>query len=150
MFDFKNADSVVVDFPTKLYWSIAGTITFLLIIGQLFLAFPEWTTKAVEAIGWDILEKSRLYTDSKERSAEKDKLIMERNTWNSVVRRGTDESQLSGKTQTMEGHSLSNTSAPKITEPANQNGELQNGQQGLVSLPLERVTQPVLRGEALV
>lgn len=90
MFDFKSTESVIVALPSKLYWSIAGSVTLLLLIGQLFLTFPEWTVNAIEFMHLSCLKNSRLYKEERTRKQEKDKQMQEKN---SVVRRRTDESE---------------------------------------------------------
>ena len=145
MFDFKNTENVVVGFATMLYWSITGAITFLLILGQLLLAHPKWIITIFDWIDWDWLKKSRLYTESKKRSEEKETLTMERK---SVVRRS--ESQLSENTQTTTGQNLSNGSAVKTTRPENQNVKLQNGGAQATPLHFGRAAQPMPTGPALV
>lgn len=147
MFDFTRAENVVVDLPFKLYWTIAGSVTVLLIVGQLFLANPEWITKTVDSLGWDFLKETRLYTASLERSSEKEKLTAERN---SVVRRGTSESRLSGKTQTTEGQSLRNGSLFKAAESGKQNGNQPTNHSRKTWSPFGRGVRQAPKGEGHV
>jgi hypothetical protein len=137
MFDFKNTESVVVGFPTKLYWSVAGTLTVLLLIGQLFLTFPEWTTNTIDFMGWNRLKNTRLYTEAMKREGEKQKSIMEKN---SVVRRGTGKSGLSGKTQNSEQRP-SKQPANGMNGPRIENGVQQKGQRQNVSSLFGRRSQ---------
>lgn len=130
MFDFQNTKSVVVRFPTILYWSIAGSITLLLIIWQRLLAHHEWIVNTItkvkifakiivkifDLIDLNSLKKSKLYIESERTVSEKEKLTMERKS----------ESQLSGKPQTTEGQSLSNGEAARTTEPGNQHRKRQS------------------------
>jgi len=97
MFDFKSPGDVVVDLPFKLYWAIAGSTTFLLLIGQLFLSLPEWAINTIDTL-LPFLKDSRLYTEAERRKKEKDEL---RKAKASVKpqRRDTGGSGSSGKTQ---------------------------------------------------
>jgi hypothetical protein len=145
MFDFKSAENVIVDFPTKLYWSVAGSITVLLLIGQLFLTFPEWTARTIEIIGWNWLKNSRLYNEATKRKGEKDKQAKEKN---SVVRRGTNESE--GKAQSTEGRGLSKSPANEMNRPRQENGVEQNGQSTTLWPLLGRRNRPNPKGNSQV
>lgn len=102
MFDFKSTESVIVALPSKLYWSIAGGVTLLLLIGQLFLTFPEWTVNAIEFMHLCCLKNSRLYKEVMKRKREKDKQMQEKN---SVVRRRTNESEGNAQNAVEQGQS---------------------------------------------
>jgi hypothetical protein len=145
MFDFKNAESVVVDFPTKLYWSIAGSVTVLLLIGQLFLALPEWTINTINFLHLSCLKNSRLYTEADQRKKDKDKLTREKR---SVVRRGTNESE--GKNQSTEGQDSSKNLANGMNTPRKENGVEQKGQLRNVWPLLGRRNQSTRKGKRQV
>lgn len=135
MFDFANAENVIVALPWKIYWSIAGGVTALLLIGQLFLTFPEWTTRTVDLLGWKCLRDSRLYAEAMKRKREMDKLKKERS---SVVRRGTGDSDLSGKSQ---GTTIQNSRERSATETVRleqETGTRPNGQLRWMLSPFRR------------
>ncbi|PMD27823.1 hypothetical protein NA56DRAFT_148498 [Hyaloscypha hepaticicola] len=102
VFDFKSTESVIVALPSKLYWSIAGGVTLLLLIGQFFLTFPEWTVNAIEFMHLSCLKNSRLYKEEMTRKQEKDKQMQEKN---SVVRRRTDDSEANAQNTIEQGQS---------------------------------------------
>jgi hypothetical protein len=102
VFDFKSTESVIVALPFKIYWSIAGGVTLLLLIGQLFLTFPEWTVNAIEFMHLSCLKNSRLYKEEMKRKQNKDKQMQEKN---SVVRRRTNESEGNAQNTVEQGQS---------------------------------------------
>lgn len=74
----------------------------MLLIGQLFLTFPEWTVNAIEFMHLSCLKHSRLYKEEMKRKQEKDKQMQEKN---SVVRRRTDESEWNARNTVEQGQS---------------------------------------------
>ncbi|KAE9380152.1 hypothetical protein N431DRAFT_394683 [Stipitochalara longipes BDJ] len=115
MFDFKNTKSVVVDLPTRLYWSIAGSVTVLLLIGQLFFSLPEWTINTIDTL-LPCLKNSRLYTEAERRKTDKDSLTKAKDSVN-PERRGTGGSGFSGKTQNSEAQASHKEAAIQAESP---------------------------------
>lgn len=147
MFDFKNTEHVLVDLPFKLYWSIAGSVTALLLIGQLFLTFPEWTTNTVDFLDWNCLKNSRLYVEAAKRKGEKDKLRKEKN---SVVRRGTGDSELTGTSQTIKGQISKRKSTIRIMRPEEQSALPPIGHRKWMLSPFGRRSKLTSKGQGEV
>jgi len=142
MFDFKSPRRVVVDLPFKLYWAIAGSITLLLLIGQLFLSLPEWTINTIDAL-MPCLKASRLYTEAERRKKEKDELSKAKASVKPPPqRRGTDGSESSGKTQKNEAQASNKKTTIEARKEVQEVQEREMGQQRNGLVPFWRRRSP--------